>query len=376
MLAFGVLALAGVAATRLVHWRVDPVTRQKLVRFQRIKRGYWSFLIVFWLTVLSLFAELFVNGRALVVHYEGTWHFPIYGDVILGEAFGLTGEDAFTPVNYRRLDALFEAADEGNWVLMPLIPYSPNENIPYEGVLKPRPPELASQNYLGTDSTGRDIVARLVYGTRIAIFFALGFMILTYLIGISIGCAMGYFGGTFDLIVQRLIEIWSNIPFLYMVIIVFSVIPATFSVSTRIGVLLFIMVLFSWTSMTYFMRTATYKEKARDYAAAARVLGAGTARMIFVHILPNTVSTIVTFIPFVLVSAITAITAPDFLGYGLPPPTPSLGELLKQGRDTLSIAPWIVSSAFVALVCLLLLFTFVGEAIREAFDPKKFTTYA
>ncbi|MFP4282642.1 MAG: ABC transporter permease subunit, partial [Opitutales bacterium] len=269
-----------------------------------------------------------------------------------------------------------EAADEGNWVLMPLIPYSPNENIPYEGVLKPRPPELASQNYLGTDSTGRDIVARLVYGTRIAIFFALGFMILTYLIGISIGCAMGYFGGTFDLIVQRLIEIWSNIPFLYMVIIVFSVIPATFSVSTRIGVLLFIMVLFSWTSMTYFMRTATYKEKARDYAAAARVLGAGTARMIFVHILPNTVSTIVTFIPFVLVSAITAITALDFLGYGLPPPTPSLGELLKQGRDTLSIAPWIVSSAFVALVCLLLLFTFVGEAIREAFDPKKFTTYA
>jgi microcin C transport system permease protein len=200
-------------------------------------------------------------------------------------------------------------------------------------------------------------------------------MALTYLIGITIGCIMGYFGGIFDLIFQRLIEIWSNIPFLYMVIIVFSVIPATFAISTRILILLTIMVLFSWTGMTYYMRTATYREKSRDYAAAAIVLGAGTPRIIFNHILPNTVSTIVTFMPFSVVAGIIAITALDFLGWGLPPPTPSMGELLKQGTASLTTAPWIVSSAFAALVFVLTLVTFIGEAVREAFDPKKYTTY-
>jgi microcin C transport system permease protein len=179
----------------------------------------------------------------------------------------------------------------------------------------------------------------------------------------------------FDLIVQRLIEVWSNIPFLYMVIILFSVIPSTFSVSTRIGLLLIVMVLFSWTTMTYYMRTATYREKARDYTSAAVVLGAGPGRIIFHHIIPNTISTIVTFMPFTVVSAITAITALDFLGFGLPPPTPSMGELLKQGTQTLTTAPWIVASAFGALVFILILVTFIGEAVREAFDPKKFTTY-
>jgi microcin C transport system permease protein len=200
-------------------------------------------------------------------------------------------------------------------------------------------------------------------------------MVLTYLVGITIGCLMGYYGGVFDLIVQRLIEIWSNIPFLYMVIILFSVIPSTFSIPVRIGLLLVVMVLFSWTSMTYYMRTATYREKARDYTAAAIVLGAGPGRIIFSHILPNTISTIVTFIPFTVASAITAVTALDFLGFGLPPPTPSMGELLKQGTQTLTTAPWIVSSAFTSLVFILILVTFIGEAVREAFDPKKFTTY-
>jgi microcin C transport system permease protein len=186
---------------------------------------------------------------------------------------------------------------------------------------------------------------------------------------------MGYFGGVFDLFFQRIIEIWSNIPFLYMVIIVFSVIPSTFEISTRIGILLLIMVLFSWTGLTYYMRTETYKEKARDYTAAALVLGAGTARVIFHHILPNTIATMVTFVPFTVVSAITAITALDFLGWGLPPPTPSIGELLKQGTANLTTAPWIVTSAFVALVFILAVVTFIGEAIREAFDPRQFTRY-
>ena len=205
--------------------------------------------------------------------------------------------------------------------------------------------------------------------------FAIAFTALTYLLGISIGCAMGYYGGVFDLLFQRLIEIWSNIPFLYMVIIVFSVIPGTFSIPVRVGILLGIMVLFSWTFMTYYMRTETYREKARDYASAARVLGASSTRVMFRHILPNTISTVVTFIPFTVISAITAITALDFLGWGLPPPTPSIGELLKQGTANLTTAPWIVSAAFVALVFILTVVTFIGEAVREAFDPRKFTIY-
>ncbi len=181
--------------------------------------------------------------------------------------------------------------------------------------------------------------------------------------------------GYFDLFFQRLIEIWSNIPFLYMVIIVFSVIPSSLSVPSRIGILLFIMVLFSWTGMTYYMRTETYKEKSRDYIAAARILGASDTRIIFHHILPNVLATLVTFMPFAVVAAISAITALDFLGFGLPPPTPSLGELLKQGTANLSTAPWIVSAAFTTLVILLTLVTFIGEAVRESFDPKKFTVY-
>jgi len=179
----------------------------------------------------------------------------------------------------------------------------------------------------------------------------------------------------FDLIFQRIIEIWSNVPFLYMVIIIFSVIPSTVSVSTRIGILLLVMVLFSWTGMTYYMRTETYKEKSRDYIASARIIGATNSRIIFRHIMPNVLSTLVTFMPFTIVAAISAITALDFLGFGLPAPTPSLGELLKQGTANLRTAPWIVISAFGTLVALLTLVTFIGEAIRESFDPKTFSVY-
>ncbi|MGD2032697.1 MAG: ABC transporter permease subunit [Gammaproteobacteria bacterium] len=355
--------------------RLNPLTARKLRRFREIKRGYYSFVILVVLTVLSLFAELLINDKPLLIKYEGQLMFPTYGSVKLGSAFGLEGQAANTPVNYRELARTFQAEDDGNFVILPPVPYNPYENTEVGGLFRAAPPDFASKHFLGTDTTGRDILARLFYGFRTAILFAIAFTVLTYLIGIALGCMMGYFGGLFDLLFQRIIEIWSNIPFLYMVIIVFSVIPATFSIPTRISILLLIMVLFSWTFMTYYMRTETYREKARDYALAARVLGASTSRIIFRHILPNTISTIVTFIPFTVVAAITAITALDFLGWGLPPPTPSIGELLKQGTANLTTAPWIVTSAFVALVVILTLVTFIGEAIREAFDPKKFTIY-
>ena len=355
--------------------KLNPLTVRKLKRFRALKRGYYSFWLLLVLTLLSLGAELLVNNTAIAVRYQGHWSFPTYEATKLGAEYGLTGDDANTPVDYRQLKARFAEQGGGNLVIMPLVPFNPNENVASGGYLRATPPNATRGHYLGTDTTGRDILARLFYGYRTAILFALAFTVLTYLIGISLGCMMGYFGGTFDLLFQRLIEIWSNIPFLYMVIIVFSIIPGTYSIAARIGILLVIMVMFSWTFMTYYMRTETYREKARDYVAAAKVLGAGSTRIMFRHILPNTLSTVVTFVPFTVIAAITYITALDFLGWGLPPPTPSIGELLKQGTENLTTAPWIVSSAFVALVFILTVVTFIGEAVREAFDPRKFTVY-
>jgi microcin C transport system permease protein len=351
---------------------LNPQTLKRLRRFREIKRGYYSFLFLVGLLVLVSFGELLINSRALMVNYDDTLYFPTYSSFHAGTDFGM---DYDYEVNYRELKEKFDQEGGNNWVLMPPIPYNPLENHAPGSVFKPMPPSLTDRHILGTDTTSRDILARLFYGTRIALWFSIAFMLAVYAIGITIGCAMGYFGGVFDLVFQRFIEIWSNIPFLYMIIIVFSVIPQTFTIPTRIGILLTVMVLFSWTSMTYYMRTETYKEKSRDYIAAARVIGASDTRIIFRHILPNVLSTLVTFMPFTVVSAITAITALDFLGFGLPAPTPSLGELLKQGTATLRTAPWIVTSAFGTLVILLTVVTFIGEAVRESFDPKKFTIY-
>lgn len=352
--------------------RLNPETQKKLRRFKEIKRGYYSLLVMGFLIFLFLIGELLINNRALIVSYEGKLYFPTYTAFHPGTDFGLPYS---YETNYRDLKQLFTEQNSRNWVVLPLVPYSANENHSTTGIFRPEPPSITHKHYLGTDTTSRDILARLFYGTRTALLFSFGFLVAVYAIGVAIGAAMGFFGGWFDLLFQRVIEVWSNIPFLYMVIIIFSVIPATFTVSTRIGILLVVMVLFSWTSMTYYMRTETYKQKARDYVASARVIGASNTRIIFHHILPNVLATIVTFVPFTIIAAITAITALDFLGFGLPPPTPSLGELLKQGTNTLRTAPWIVSAAFGTLVVILTLVTFIGEAVREAFDPKKFTVY-
>lgn len=351
---------------------LNPETIKKFRRFRQIKRGYYSFLLLMFLVFLFLIGELLVNNRALVVKYGGKLYFPTYTAFHPGTDFGLPYS---YETNYRELKERFAEQGGGNWVLLPLVPYSANENHSTTGIFRPEPPSAQYQHYLGTDTTSRDILARLFYGTRTALFFAIAFTFAVYSIGIAIGASMGFFGGMFDLLFQRVIEIWSNVPFLYMVIIIFSVIPATFSILTRIGILLTVMVLFSWTSMTYYMRTETYKQKSRDYVASARIIGASNTRIIFKHILPNVLATLVTFMPFTVIAAITAITALDFLGFGLPPPTPSLGELLKQGTSNLRTAPWIVTSAFGTLVVLLTLVTFIGEAIRESFDPKKFTVY-
>lgn len=344
---------------------LDPQTVKQWRRFKSIKRGYWSALILTVLLGLSLVAELLVNSRALIVSYEGNWHFPTYGGVIPGSTFGL---DYDYETNYRELQQKFKDEDNGNWVLMPLVPYNAFENDLRTDKFPPYPPSLETKHYLGTDSTGRDIVARLMYGFRIAMGFALVLLVCSYAAGILVGCAMGYWGGAFDLLFQRLIEIWNTIPFLYVIMIVASVVVPSF------WTLVTVMVIFGWTTMTWNMRTSTYKEKAREYVNAARALGAGNSRVIGVHILPNTISVIVTFIPFSIASGVASLTALDYLGFGLPPPTPSWGELLSQGTDNLE-SVWIVSSVGLSIVAVLLMVTYIGEAIREAFDPKKFTYY-
>ena len=378
----GVLGALGAAAWCATK-RFNPQTLRKLKRFHGIKRGYWSLLILIGAFAISLVGQLFVNNRALVVVHEGAVHFPAmpFAATHTGKYFGMEtdadGQEYSYEVNYRELKAHFKKQGKGT-VIMPLVPYSAAETRKIGDDTKhPSPPDFESRHFLGTDPIGQDIFARLFYGFRITLVFALMFTLVVYLIGVVIGCLMGYYGNWVDLVGQRAVEVWQNIPFLYMVIIAVAAIsdlPFKLPAWFKILVLLIIMVLFSWTSMTYYMRTSIFREKTRDYVAAAQMLGASTPRIIINHLLPNTISTMVTFMPFTVATAIISITALDYLGFGLPSGTPSWGNMLKQGVSNL-YAPWIVLSAFAAMVTVLTLVTFIGEAVREAFDPKKFTTY-
>jgi microcin C transport system permease protein len=344
---------------------LNPVTRRKLKRFISIRRGFWSFLIITGLILFSFAAELFINSRALAVRYQGTWYFPTYGHMIPGTTFD---RDYQYETDYRELKDLFQQAGQGDFVILPPVPYNPYENDLRLNQYPPFPPSIKDRHFLGTDNVGRDILARLVYGFRTAILFSFFLLMINYTIGIFIGCAMGYFGGRFDLFFQRIIEIWSNIPFLYVIIIVSSILVPSFMI------LLLIMAFFGWISITWVMRTMTYKEKEREYVLAVRSLGASHFRIIFRHIIPNTISVIVTYAPFAISSGIVALTSLDYLGFGLPAPTPSWGELLSQGWQNME-AWWVSASVVGALVVTLMTVTFTGEGIREAFDPKQHTIY-
>lgn len=345
--------------------KLNPLTLKKIRRFKSIKRGYYSFIVITVMILASVFAEVLVNKRALIVHYQGKYYFPTYVPMAPGTTFGL---DYAYETDYRELKRRFRDEGKGNWVLMPIVPYDAYENDLREDRYPPFPPSMKERHYLGTDTVARDVLARLVYGFRIAIFFSLLLLLTNYTIGISIGSAMGFWGGKFDLIFQRIIEIWSNIPFLYVIIIISSI------VVPNLFMLILIMAFFGWIGMTWTMRTVTYKERAREYVLAARALGASNLRIIFKHIIPNTIAIIVTFAPFSVSAGIVALTSLDYLGFGLPPPTPSWGELLQQGWANLD-AWWIIGSVVSAMIVTLIAVTFVGEAVREAFDPKLHTTY-
>ncbi|KHT51865.1 ABC transporter permease [Vibrio sinaloensis] len=343
---------------------VNPLTLKQIKRFKEIKRGYWSLVLLALMLMLSLCAELLINSKALMVKYQGNYYFPVVSDVYAGSDFGL---DYASEANYRELQKQFEIRNQGDFVILPMVPWNPYEQD-FSGDFPPNEPSAESQHYLGTDVIGRDILARLVYGFRTAMGFALLTMAISYVIGVSVGCAMGFFGGKFDLIVQRIIETWSMVPFLYVIMILVSIAQPTFFLFVLINVT------FGWMGITWYMRTMTYKESAREYVMAAKALGASTSRIIFKHILPNTMVMIVTLAPFTIAANITALTALDYLGLGLVPPTPSWGELLQQGKSNLD-SPWIVTSVVIAIVSVLVMVTFIGEAIRTAFDPKKYTLY-
>ena len=343
----------------------NPIAHKRWQRFKQSRRGYISAWLLLALTLLSFGAELIANHRPLIVSYQGALYFPTFGAQHSGSDFGL---DIDYEPNYRELQTQFRSADKGNWVLMPPIPFGPLENDLIAGDFPPHAPSVSSRHYLGTDTSGRDVLARLIYGFRTAMLFSLVLLVFNYAIGVAIGCMMGYWGGAFDLFFQRIIEIWSNVPFLYVIMIVASIITPGF------WTLLFIMAFFGWTGMTWYMRTATYKEVSRDYVMAARALGASGSRIVFRHILPNSVSTLITFVPFSVASGITALTALDYLGFGLPAPTPSWGELLKQGTDNME-SLWLVASVVVAITLILMLVAYIGEAIRDAYDPRKFSFY-
>lgn len=346
-------------------WLRNPVAKKRWQRFRQSRRGYISAWILLTLTTLSFAAELIANNRPLLLSYQGELYFPSFSSQYSGRDFGL--EFDYEP-NYRELQQLFAQRGGSDWLVMPPVPFGPLETDLITGDFPPHAPSFASRHYLGTDTSGRDVLARLIYGFRTAMLFSLILLLFNYAVGVAIGCMMGYWGGRFDLIFQRVIEIWSNVPFLYVIMIVASVITPGF------WTLLFIMAFFGWTGMTWYMRTATYKEVSRDYVMAARALGASGSRIVFRHILPNSVSTLITFVPFSVASGITALTALDYLGFGLPAPTPSWGELLKQGTENLE-SLWLVGSVVSAMTLILMLVAYVGEAIRDAYDPRKFSFY-
>ncbi len=300
------------------------------------------------------------------MRYQGGYYVPLLGNY-RGEFFGQThahGERNLGAADYRELQRQFAEAGNGDWVLLPLYPYHPNESLLHLSGSPPHRP--SASNWLGTDDRGRDILARLAYGFRTSMTFALLVTGLSYAIGITVGACLGYFGGRLDTYGQRLIEIWSGVPFLYTVIILSSIIRPSFMM------LALLLTCFHWMRISYYIRGEFLKEKARNYVASARVIGESDPAIMFHHILPNSLTPVISYAPFAVVGNISSLVALDFLGFGLPPPAPSWGELLHQG--TQNIFEWhLVLFPLIAIFLTLQLTVFIGEAVREAFDPRVFS---
>ena len=348
------------------------IFRRRLQKFRRIRRGFLSFLLITITYLISFFLPFLASNTALVVKYQGSYYFPMWSYY----PAATFGQAAFGEPDYRALNEELARAGNGDWAIMPLYPYSPNESLLDQPGSPPHPP--SSTHWLGTDDRGRDVLVRLAYGYNISLTFAVLVMLIGDAIGIAVGATLGYVAGKVDLLGQRLIEIWSSLPFLYTIIIVSSIVVPVY-LPGRIQVLqpsfwllISILAAFEWMGITYYIRGEFYREKAKDYVGAAIVTGVAQTGIMFRHILPNALTPVVSFAPFTLVANIGALVALDFLGFGLPAPTPSWGELIGQGMENLT-KWWLVFFPLGALFSTLLLVVFIGEAVREAFDPKEYS---
>ncbi len=337
--------------------KLDELNRRRFANFRANRRGWWSLWIFLALFGLSLAGELIANDRPVLVRYDGAFYFP-FAKAYPETAFGGEFE---TAADYRdpEVAALIDAK---GWILWPPVRFSyrtVNLDLP---VPAPAPP--SAENWLGTDDQGRDVVARLIYGFRISVLFGLTLTILSSIVGVIAGAIQGYYGGWVDLAFQRFIEIWDGLPQLYMLIILAAFVEPTF------GWLLGLLLLFGWMGLVGVVRAEFLRARNFDYVRAARALGASDALIMFRHVLPNAMVATLTFMPFILSGSVVALTSLDFLGFGLPVGSASLGELLAQGKSNLS-APWLGLTAFFTLAIMLSLLVFVGEAVRDAFDPRK-----
>lgn len=336
--------------------RITPITRRRIENFKANRRGFWSLWIFLVLFGASLFAEFIANDRPLLVQYDGNWYFPVVRD------YPETTFGGFLPTEADYRDpAVKELIDAKGWMLWPLIPFDYQTITDAPG---PYPAPPSKTDWLGTDDQGRDVLARLIYGFRISVLFGLALTLFSSIIGVAAGAVQGYFGGLVDLGFQRFIEIWEGLPVLYLLIIL-----ATF-VEPNFWWLLGLMLLFSWTALVGVVRAEFLRARNFDYVRAARALGVSDPVIIWRHVLPNATVATITFLPFVLNGSITTLTSLDFLGFGLPPGSASLGELLAQGKENLQ-APWLGLTAFFVLALMLSLLIFIGEAVRDAFDPRK-----
>jgi len=338
--------------------KLSPITRRRLEIFRANRRGYRSFWVFSALFLFCLFAEFVANDRPLLIRFDGDWYFPTlvdYSEDTFGPDFLPTEADFTDP-------DLAKAIDAKGWMIWPLIPY--NSNTIVKDLPSPAPSPPTWQNWLGTDDQARDVTARVIYGFRISVLFGFSLTIVSSVIGIASGALQGFYGGLTDLLFQRFIEIWSGMPQLYMLIIMGSIIRPTFFI------LLLFLLAFTWMSLTGLVRAEFLRGRNFDFVRAARALGVSDVTLMWRHILPNAMVATLTFLPFMLSGSVTVLSSLDFLGFGLPPGSPSLGELVAQGKNNLQ-APWLGMTAFVVLGGVLTLLIFVGEAVRDAFDPRR-----
>ncbi len=344
---------------KMFSWtKLSPINQRRWSNFKANRRGYWSLWIFLTLFILSLFAEFIANDRPILVKFDGGYYTPIFNTYVETDF----GGDFPTEAKYRDQVVKDLIKAKGGWMIWPIIEFDYNTQL--EDPQRPSPSKPTSENFLGTDDIGRDVMARVIYGFRLSACFGLILTFLSSIIGITAGAVQGYFGGRVDLYAQRFIELWTSLPQLFILLIFAQLFEPGFFL------LLGILLLFSWTALVGVVRAEFLRGRNFDYIKAARALGLSDTKIMFKHLLPNAMVATITMLPFILSGSLATLTALDYLGLGLPPGQPSLGELLKQGKENLH-AWWLMTTGFLVISIMLSLLVFIGEAARDALDPRK-----